>query len=235
MRVELLTRAKAKGSKKNQPKRAQSQRPAPKNVKRIEKSASPKKAASKKAKKVDKGDTVETILLKLAEMEQIGILEVKEEFILKATGYARHDSTGYRKASKKIQKELVYAIRSTKDKQTTWKLTEAGRGHLIERGIIVIPEVPKSNEEYHAQLMETLKKIVKGPPEKLETVFRILSDGDWHPVPDLLTETGYKRTDSTGYRSIMAGMRKLDLLEKKGKMLRFSEKAFMFGRPQDEE
>lgn len=178
---------------------------------------------------------METILLTLAEMDQIGILEIKEESVLEATGYARHDSTGYRKACKKVQKELEYAIRSTKDKKTTWKLTEAGRDHLIQRGIIVIPEVPKSNEEYHAQLMETLKKIVKSPPEKLETVFLILEDGDWHSIPDILAATEYKRTDSTGYRSIMNGMKQLDLLEKNGKMIRFSDKAFMFGRPEDEE
>ena len=228
--------------KKVQPKRAVSKRTNPKKAasknaavaKAVPKKAAPKKAAPKKAapkKRGDKGDPSKTILVKLAELDQIGVKEVKEIIILQATGYARHDSTGFRKAAKKLTKELEYALRRTKDKQTTWALTESGRNHLLETGVIIIPDKPKSNDEFHDQLFETMKKFVKAPQAKLETVFDLLKDGDWHSTQDILSATGYNRTDSTGYRSIMAGMKKLDLLEKSGKNVRFNDNFFLFGRP----
>ena len=41
-------------------------------------------------------------------MYQLNIMDVEESILLKATGYARSDSTGYRNATKKVIKELGY-------------------------------------------------------------------------------------------------------------------------------
>jgi len=185
--------------------------------------AAPKKAVPKGAKK---GDPVELILAKMGEMYQIGMTEVKESILLEATGYARHDSNGYRNAVKQVTKELGYVGKEKK----IYKLTESGIDYLLESGTIVIPEEPKNTEEHHAQLLGTLK-LVKAPKVKLEAIFELLADGKWHSIDSLLAASEYNRTDSNGYRNIMSGLKNLDLLEKKGKNFRFSDKAFKFGRP----
>ena len=185
--------------------------------------AGPKKAAPKGA---NKGDPVELILAKMGEMYQLGIKEVNESILLEATGYARHDSNGYRNAAKKVIKELGYVEKEKK----TYTLTESGIEYLLESGAIVIREEPKNTEEHHAQLLETLK-FVKAPKLKLEAIFELLADGRWHSIESLLAASEYNRTDSNGYRNIMSGLKNLDLLEKKGKTFRFSDKAFKFGRP----
>ena len=188
-----------------------------------------KKGSSKKF--VKKGDPVELILAKMAELHQLNWTEVKEEILLATTGYARSDSKGYRKATKQLIKELEYVTRSTTNKVTTYVLTEKGREFLVESGAIVVAPRPTSNNELHAQLKDMLTKIVKAPLPKLEIVFETLLDGHWHPIKDILAASGYERTDSKGYRSIMSGLKKLELVEKEGSKLRFTDKAFAFGRP----
>ena len=170
----------------------------------------------------------------MIEMEQIRISEVQETILLTATGYSRTDSTGYRNAMKKLIKELKYLERTTQNKKTIYKLTSIGRNYLLSTGALVIPDAPKSNGEYHAQLKQTLGKIVSAPTAKLDIIFDALKDGAWHSVSELLLASGYGRTDSSGYKNIMAGMKKLDLLEKSGKKTRFTDEAFNFGRPVDQ-
>jgi hypothetical protein len=222
-----VARAATKGKpKKAAPKKAAPKKAAPK--KPAPKKPAPKKAAPKKKKVTgSKGDPVQIILAKLAEMEQIGVTEVDESILLYATGYSRRDSNGYRAAAREILKELGYAVRT----KTTWTLTKAGRDHLVENGVIEIPPEPQNNEEHHARLLAQLEKLVKAPKAKIEAIFGELEDGHWHTVEHLLSVSGYGRTDSNGYRNIMAGMKKLDLLEKDKKLVRFSDKAFQFGRP----
>lgn len=200
-----------------------------------------------KKKGLAKGDPIEIILAKMAELDKIGITSVTEELLLKATGYARSDSTGYRKATKKLIKELQYLSKATVNKSTSYSLTEKGRSHLLEKGTIVVPEEPKTNQEQHQQFLETLQSMVKAPVAKLEAIFGKLLDGKWHAAGDLLALAGYNRPDSTGYRNIMSGMNKLGLLEttfqksgasaasgsNKTKKIRFGDKAFPFGRPSD--
>jgi len=169
----------------------------------------------------------------MADMEQMGITEVMESILLVATGYSRPDSNGYRDAMKQLKKELNYLEKTTKDKKTTYTLTETGRNHLVETGKLVIPEEPASNEEYHEQLLQNLGKIVKAPKEKLVAIFNTLKDGKWHSVADLLDASGYGRTDSNGYRNIMNGLKKFNLLEKSKKSIRFSDEAFKLGRPNE--
>ncbi|VEU33579.1 unnamed protein product [Pseudo-nitzschia multistriata] len=167
----------------------------------------------------------------MAEMDQVGVSVVKEEVLLKATGYARSDSNGYRKATKELIKQLCYVTRTTKNKVTTYSLTEEGRKHLVDTGLIVVAAEPLNNEEVHAHFKEILKKSVKAPESKLEKVFETLGKGDWHTTKDLVNVAGYTRSDSSGYKNIMSGMRTLGLLEKSGSKVRFSDKAFRFGRP----
>lgn len=167
----------------------------------------------------------------MAEMDQIGVSEVKEEVLLKATGYAGSDSKGYRNATKELIKQLEYVTRTTKNKVTTYMLTQTGRDHLIDTGKIMVAAEPSSNEELHEQLKDILKKCVKAPASKVETIFGELVDGDWHTTKELVAVAGYQRSDSSGYRNIMASMNSLGLLEKSGGKVRLADKAFRFGRP----
>jgi len=199
--------------------------------KKVQKKTIERKRASPKKKGVIKGDPVKGILAKMAEMDQVGLTEVKGEDVLKASGYGSCESKGFRNIAKELIKELDYLTKTTKNKVTTYTLTETGRNHLLETGAIVVVAEPKTNEEHHDQLLEILRKIVVAPRIKLEAVFQELKDGDWHSTPDLLSAADYGRPDSKGYRNIMSSLRKLDLLEKKGKDVRFNDKAFKFGRP----
>ena len=213
-------------------KRSQPTKVTPKKVAPKAKKATPKKGATKK-KATSMADTVKTILEKMASMEQIGMTEVNEQILLTETGYARNDSNGFRNATKNLIKELGYVERSTKNKIKTYTLTIKGRNHLLESGLITVPEEPKSNEELHEQLKETLEKHFGAPKLKMEVIFEVLKDGNWHTTQDLLAASGYHRPDSTGYRKIMSGMKKLDVLEKSGKKIRFNDNVFKFGRPNE--
>jgi hypothetical protein len=184
----------------------------------------------KKVSKVNKGNPVDIILAKMAEMDQISVLKVKEEILLQATGYARHDSNGYRNATKELIKERGYIVKTTKDKKTTYQLTEIGRKFLVDSEQIVVAPEPKNNDEIHEQLNGLLSKMVKAPPQKIEAVFNKLKDGNWHSIKDLVKVAGYERADSNGYRNIIAGMKTLDMLEKSKSTLRFTDKVFKFGR-----
>ena len=184
----------------------------------------------KKVSKVNKGNPVDIILAKMAEMDQISVLEVKEEILLQATGYARHDSKGYRNAAKELIKERGYIVKTTKNKKTTYQLTEIGRKFLVDSEQIVVAPEPKNNDEIHEQLNGLLSKMVKAPPQKIEAVFNKLKDGNWHSIKDLVKVAGYERADSNGYRNIIAGMKTLDMLEKSKSTLRFTDKVFKFGR-----
>jgi hypothetical protein len=201
------------------------------SINRNREKVAPKKAAPKKA--VIKGDPIESILAKMSEMDQVGFTGVKEQEVLSASGYSSRDSKGFRKIAKELIQELGYVTKNTKNKVTIYTLTERGRNHLLETGVIVVAAEPKTNQEHHDKLQEKLEKIVVAPKIKLEAVFKALRGGDWHSIPDLLSAADYGSPDSKGYRSIMFGMRKLDLLEKKGKNIRFNDKAFKFGRPEN--
>jgi len=171
----------------------------------------------------------------MAEMKQIGVLVVKEEIMLEATGYARQDSKGYRNAVKDLTKERGYITKTTKNKKTTYELTENGRTFLADSGQIVTTLEPSSNDELHQQMKGMLIKIVKATPAlKVAAVFNKLKDGKWHSVKDLVQTAGYARADSKGYRNIISGMKTLDMLEKSKtttSTFRFSDKNFKFGRP----
>lgn len=174
-------------------------------------------------KGVNKGDPVNVIMTKMGEMYEVNIKEVDEAILLKATGYARNDSTGYRNATKKVIKEFGWVEK----KKSIYTLTDLG----LEYCAVEIPDEPKSNAEYHKQLLKNLEMLVSAPKNKLGAIFELLQDGESHTVSDLLEVSEYGRTDSTGYRKIMSGLKQLGLLEKKGKTVRFSDKAFKFGRP----
>mmetsp|Transcript_24197 Transcript_24197/g.57022 ORF Transcript_24197/g.57022 Transcript_24197/m.57022 type:complete len:224 (-) Transcript_24197:409-1080(-) len=223
-----MGRADYRGTSVVRAKRSQPTKVTPKKVTPKEKKGGPKKAAPKK-KAASKEDTVKTILEKMASMDEIGMTEVNEQILLTATGYARSDSKGFRNAIKNLAKELGYIERKAK----IYTLTDKGRNHLLEIGLITIQEEPKSNEQLHHQLKETLEKHAGAPKQKIEDIFKALEDGNWHTTQNLLAASGYKRPDSSGYRKIMSGMKRLDMLEKSGKQIRFNDNVFKFGRPNE--
>ncbi|OEU09240.1 hypothetical protein FRACYDRAFT_248575 [Fragilariopsis cylindrus CCMP1102] len=184
----------------------------------------------KQISKVKKGNPIDIILAKMAEMDQIGVTEVTEVILLQATGYARNDSTGYRSAIKELIKERGHIDKTSKDKKITYQLTTNGRKYLVDSGQIVVAPEPTNNDELHEHLKGMLSKMVKAPPQKLEAVFNKLKDGNWYSIKELLEVAGYAKADSTGYRRIISGMKTLDILEKSKDTLRFNDNFFKFGR-----
>ena len=159
-----------------------------------------------------KGDTVNIILAYLYEMHEMGTEDVKEDHVLKETGYSRTDSTGYRDARKKIIKEMGF-VKKTGD---TMRLTEEGKKHMSANA----PKVPKptTNKEMEVVLKARIAKFSKGkaPEKAINTIWSLLSDGKVHKQDEILIACGYKRADSTGYRETMKQMLKLGLVEKLG-------------------
>lgn len=218
-------------SQKAAPKKAISKKIAPKEEpkKAAPKKAGPKKVASKKSTKC--ADPVQGILKLMADNAQVDVTDVKEQDILNASGYSCRDSKGFRTVFRTLSKELGYVTRATKNKIMAYTLTENGRNHLLETGLLVVAAEPTSNEEYFDQLKQKLERVVVAPEGKLESVFDLLQDGEYHSMESLLSASGYGSKDSKGFKTIMSGMRKLNLLERKDKNLRFSDAAFKFGRP----
>lgn len=190
------------------------------------KSSNPKakKAAAGSSGGGGKGDTAEIIRSYLHGMHQVGINSVDEKEILLKTGYARKDSTGYRKAMKELTKELNH-VEKTKGQLA---LTEEGHRYIAANGLKVTV-IPATNEDHQEQLKETILKNAKAPEKALRAIWGILEDGKPHPGDELLEAAGYKRKDSTGYREIMKWLNKLELLEKVGTSFMFTDKVYRYG------
>ena len=98
-------------------------------------------------------------------------------------------------------------------------LTTAGKEHVEKHGGERKKHVPKTNEEhfeaYKAKIMKQENKI---PMKAVDGFYDLLGDGKEHTQEELLEASGYKRTDSTGYKLTVKVMKKFALLEKKGKM-----------------
>ena len=191
------------------------------------KSVSPIKAKPTQSKtNGNKGDPIKAILTKMGEMKMIGINEVKEEELVKATGYARHDSKGHRNAVNHLVRDVAYI---SKNPGKVYVLTEKGYKHLIESGIIELPKEPANEEEYFEQLLGLLFKSVKAPKPKIQALWDTLKDEQPHPITELVKVAGYERPDSKGYRNIIKGMDTLELVEKcSNKCLKFTAKVFKF-------
>lgn len=174
--------------------------------------------------KKNKGDTAEIIRSYLYGMHQINIHSVDEKDILLKTGYTRTDSTGYRKVMKQLAKEFGHVEK----KKGQLALTEEGHRYIAANGLTV-QVLPATNEEHQEQLKEIILKNAKAPEKALRSVWDVLVDGKAHTSDELLQATGYKRKDSTGYREIMKWLNKLELLEKNGKFVRFTDKVYRFG------
>ena len=158
-------------------------------------------------------------------MHRHGIDEVAESDVLLKTGYARTDSTGYRKAMTKLTKELHHVNRAG----GKLGLTEEGHRYIQENGLSV-EVAPATNKEHQEQLKETILKNPKAPAKALNAIWEVMIDGKWHTREELLEAAGYKRPDSTGYREVMKWLGKLELLEKDGTAtFKFTDKVYRHG------
>jgi len=180
--------------------------------------------SSKSSSSSNKGDTVEIIRSYLYAMHQVGVFEVEEKEILLKTGYARTDSHGYRNAMKQLTKEMDH-VRKNKGKLG---LTDQGLEFVQAHGV-KIKVAPVSMEEHQKQLLETLEAHIKAPADKINAFWQVLSDGQAHPVQELLQATGYARPDSNGYKQINKWFKTLELIENNGTMRQFTDKVYRFG------
>ncbi|CAB9509699.1 expressed unknown protein [Seminavis robusta] len=179
-----------------------------------------KATQAKKKKGGGGGDTKDVILNYMAQMHSLGISEVTEAALLKETNYAGTDSKGFRNPMKELTKGLGYITKEAK----TYSLSDDGRQHLMEQGKLASP--PATLEEKQAHQRELLGKMCKTPVAKLDAVWAILLDGKPHTTAELLTASGYKGADSSGYKSMMKEMKALNFLDEstgKGKV-KFSDK-----------
>ncbi|KAL3934972.1 MAG: hypothetical protein SGARI_003158 [Bacillariaceae sp.] len=86
----------------------------------------------------------------------------------------------------------------------------------------------KTTEEFFKNMIVKTGK-GKVPSAKLDIVWNLLRDRQAHSVQDILEATEYTRTDSTGYKMIMKGLKDCKLIVKEGKDWKFdAEKVFPF-------
>jgi len=171
-----------------------------------------------------KGDTKEIIRSYLYDMHKIGIDSVDEKEILLKTGYARTDSTGYRKTMTELVKDLGQVQKSS----GKLSLTEEGLSYMAANGSTV-KVAPVTMEEHQEQLKDNLLKNAKVPKAKLDAFWDVMVDGEDHTHEELLAATEYTRKDSTGYREILKWCKKLDLLETISGGFKFTDKVYRFG------
>ena len=69
----------------------------------------------------------------------------------------------------------------------------------------------------------------KAPTKAVESIWNVMLDGQGHAQEELLTAAGYQRADSTGYREVMKWFKKLELVEKQGKLFHFTDKVYRYG------
>lgn len=156
----------------------------------------------------------------------MGIDSVEESEILSKTGYARTDSRGYREAKNELTKGVGHVSKS----QGRLALTQQGLDYLAANGT-TITVAPVTMAEHQAELLERLVQNAGAPASKVQAFWNVLLDGKDHSHEELLSATGYQRTDSKGYRNIHTwfGQKKLGLLEKAGKNFQFADKVYRFG------
>jgi hypothetical protein len=172
----------------------------------------------------DTGNTEERILDFLWSMLHDGEKEsVPESEVLFETGYKRADSTGFRIAIKSLTKEKCYVKKNSK----AFTLTEEGRKYMQGRKPVIERKTNKEVEDYFKAMVIKSGK-GKIPPSKLDDFWDILRDRKVHDEAELLKKLGYQRTDSTGYRMTVRGLKTLDLIEKNGKGWQFTGKVFPF-------
>ena len=157
-------------------------------------------------------------------MHELGMDSVKEEEVLKKTGYARTDSKGYRLPIKKLSKELGYIQKNGGKLELTG---EGLRSMESKNGA----QKPTTNEEQHEKWKQKLCEMSSAPKKAISAFWGVLLDGKPHSRDELLKATEYKRQDSAGFKSIMKLCKQFGLLEKEKGEHMFSDKMFPFGRP----
>ena len=170
---------------------------------------------------------------KMAECLNAGIMEAAEAELLKETGYAASDSKGFRIPRNDLVKNDKFLVKNSTNTGTSkpsfeYSLTEEGIQYLQEQGKVA--DEPKSLEERQAMLLENLTKVCKAPADKIKAIWTLLLDGNEHTSQAALKTSGYKGTDSGGYKFIMKDMKEMKLLDDivvKGK-LKFSPKVLVF-------
>ena len=158
-------------------------------------------------------------------MRQVGIMQVDESEVLDKTGYARTDSTGYRTALKALTKELGHVVKQA----GKLSLTQAGLDYIAQHGIQIQNVSAPTMEEHQAKLKSTILANAKAPAKALDAIWNVMLDGKGHLAEELLAAADYKRADSTGYREIIKWFKKLEVVEKQGKLFFFTDKVYRYG------
>jgi hypothetical protein len=183
-----------------------------------------KTSPSANGKKME--ETIRKIQKYLWEMHESSVETVTEEELVKHCGYSHADSKGYRNAVKYLVHEAKRAIKNNK----SLSLTDAGVDFCHKNFGSVRPS---SNEEAAERFKASLIKMSENkiPVLALDKVWEVLADGKGHKTDDLVKVAGYKRPDSGGFKQITKWLNKLNLMERKGGLVYFTDKVFPYGRP----
>jgi hypothetical protein len=210
-----------------------------KNNKSTTKKISPTKkkttGKSTKSSSSSQDDTAATMLKFLSKMAALNQNQVKESELLKATGYAGADSKGYRFPLKELMKTKGWLYKdssgNTKTKDKVIGLTDEGRDHCINIGLLTLPKEVTTQEEHLEQVKTLLDKAAKtfgATPTNITKVWNLLMDGQYHTIKELLDIMGYAGIDSKGYRHAIKSFDNQGLIEKDNKAYRFADKMYKF-------
>lgn len=177
-----------------------------------------------KTSKKGKGSVEEKILGALKELLEIGITEPPRKQVALFAGYSNVASKGFANALSKLSKTNLYI--EYPDSKTV-RLTAAG---TVAAGSV---SPPRSNAEVQEKIMTLLK------PKEID-IFNLLIDGDAHDRKDIATSANYSNVASKGFANALSKLSTLEILEypkdpndSKKKLVRLTQLAFPFGRPNE--
>lgn len=191
-----------------------------------------------------------------------GISSVPESHVLDALNYGNVASRGYRDAARICLRERK-TLRKTggggRFELTGAGVARCRAAGMIapteeddddadddDDGSAPCNKGEKTEEEVQAKVrrlteahLERLKASIvklsnrKAPAKAVDDIFALLCDGSSHGQDEMLRASGYKRTDSSGFKAVWKVFRELALLRQEdgGLYSLDAEKAFPFGLP----
>jgi len=159
----------------------------------------------------------------------IGLKEVPVDTVASTVGYKNPRSDAIYAAVKVARETGVF----TKTKGV-FRLTDQGIQNHVPK------EIPPANpeealEKFWMQLEKKLSSGAKSKGKAIRTaaflVWNLLKDGKSHDMANVLSVTGYKGRNSTGFEQVIKALKELKFIEKGDNKVSFTDKLFPFGRP----
>ncbi|GKY91447.1 hypothetical protein MPSEU_000117000 [Mayamaea pseudoterrestris] len=165
------------------------------------------------------GNPQECMLVGLVKMETYGIKSASLDHVALFANYTNKDSLGSKKAIKALTQDGMVDV-----SDGMMRLTECGRN-----SVTTVPPVVNQ-----AEALERLQEIVKlfcgSKANKSDFILEQLGNGQKYAKKALGSICGYANVDSLGFKSVLAILKELGLLEDTEAIM-LNDKAFPCGRP----